>query len=399
MSKALFKTNYFSPKFLLIFASVLLCISVHSQKRNAGFIKGSYKKNGYDWWWHSFVAKDKLTGELQPFFIEYYFINPKLAKDSVVLGQYEYNKKNKNRPAYAMLKCGTWTKNGAVQIHNFYPMSTSSFDKKELNVKIGNAILTETKLSGSVSVSQEEAKAKPEMMCDAGEMSWDLTVDKKLSYNVGYGAGGFFRALKAFRMYWHVQGMLSEFKGTIEYNDRIYEVEPETSFGYQDKNWGVDYTNPWVWLNCNNLKNRNGERLAATSLDVGGGRPVVFGIPFNKKILVAFYYKGILYEYNFSKFWKKSKTDLNCYSDDKFVYWKIVATNKKSKLEIDFKCPKDKMLKVKYENPKGEFNHTNLWNGGHAEGTIKFYLKEKKNWKLMDELTGSYGGCEFGEYN
>jgi hypothetical protein len=52
------------------------------------------------------------------------------------------------------------------------------------------------------------------------------------------------------------------------------------------------------------------------------------------------------------------------------VYWKIVATNKKSKLEIDFKCPKDKMLKVKYENPKGEFNHTDLWNGGHAEGTI-----------------------------
>ena len=45
-------------------------------------------------------------------------------------------------------------------------------------------------------------------------------------------------------------------------------------------------------------------------------------------------YKGKLYEYNFSKFWKKSKTDLNCYSDDTFVYWKIVATNKKSKLEI-----------------------------------------------------------------
>lgn len=392
------RTKVKIEKTLAICLFFVLFSNVFSQHRNAGFIKGSYKKKGYDWWWHSFVAKDKLTGELQPFFIEYYFINPKFAKDSVILGQSKWNQKEGNKPGYAMLKCGTWEENGAVQIHNFYPMSQSFFDKKKLNVKIGQALLTETKLSGVVRVTKDEAFSKPEMMSDAGELKWDLSVDKKLSYNVGYGAGAFFRSLKAFRMYWHVEGMLSDFKGTIEYNGRMYDVEPETSFGYQDKNWGVDYTNPWVWLNCNNLKNRNGERLKATSLDVGGGRPVVFGIPFNKKILVAFYYEGKLFEYNFSKFWKQSETVLNCYSDASFVYWKIEATNKQSKLEIDFKCPKSKMLKVKYENPKGEFNHIDLWNGGHAEGTIKFYLKDKKSWKLKDELNGSLGGCEFGEY-
>lgn len=387
---------YLSLKSVFIYF-LLFSNGTFAQKRNAGFLKGTYGKKGYDWWWHSFVAKDRITGELQPFYIEYYFINPKLAKDSVVLGQEKWNKLAGNRPGYALLKCGTWAENRAVQLHNFYPMSESAFDKKKLSVHIGKSTLTETSLSGQVIVSESQA-SNPAWLSNAGEMSWDLKVEKKLTYDVGYGAGAFFRMLKAFKMYWHVEGMLSEFKGTVTYNGRVFDVDPVYSFGYQDKNWGVDYTNPWVWLNCNNLKNKAGEQMQQTSLDVGGGRPVVFGIPFNKKILVAFYYKGKLYEYNFSKFWKKSKTSLNCYTDNQFVYWKIDAINKNSKLEIDFKCPKNKMLKVNYENPKGEYNHINLWNGGHAEGTIKLYHKSNKKWILQDELTGSLGGCEYGEY-
>ncbi len=80
------------------------------------------------------------------------------------------------------------------------------------------------------------------------------------------------------------------------------------------------------------------------------------------------------------------------------MYWIIDAANKISKLEIDFKCPKNKILKVNYENPKVEYNHINLWNGGHVEGTIKLYHKSNKNWILQEELTGSLGGCEYGEY-
>ncbi len=363
--------------------------------KNAGFLKGSYLKNGYDWWWHSFVAVNRETGEIQSFFIEYYFINPKLAKDSVVFGQVPGKPQ---KPGYAMLKCGTWKENGAVQLHNFYSMSQASFDTKKLNVKIGQAVLTETSLSGKVHVDSIEAGLHPEWMSDGGSMQWNLTATKVLSYDAGYGTGRFFRALKAFKMYWHVQGMLTQFKGEIIYNGEVFDVFPETSFGYQDKNWGRDYTNPWIWLNCNNWRDKQGNALTRTSLDVGGGRPVVFGIPFNEKVLVAFYDEGKLIEFNFSKIGKKAKTNLDCSKDEKNVFWKITATNRHYKLLIDFHCPRNTMLKVNYENPKGERNHTELWNGGYAQGSLTLFEKVGGKWQEKKTIYGSLGGCEFGKY-
>lgn len=56
------------------------------------------------------------------------------------------------------------------------------------------------------------------------------------------------------------------------------------------------------------------------------------------------------------------------------------------------------MLLVNYESPKGEKNHNKLWNGGHAEGTIKLFKKKNNELILVDELEGSLGGCEYGEY-
>ena len=49
-------------------------------------------KNGYDWWWHSFVATHAETGELKPFFIEYYVINPGLWKGQIIFGQKKVNR-------------------------------------------------------------------------------------------------------------------------------------------------------------------------------------------------------------------------------------------------------------------------------------------------------------------
>jgi tocopherol cyclase len=56
------------------------------------------------------------------------------------------------------------------------------------------------------------------------------------------------------------------------------------------------------------------------------------------------------------------------------------------------------MLLVNYESPNGDKNHNKLWNGGHAEGTVKLYRKEKRKFILIDELDGCLGGCEYGEY-
>jgi tocopherol cyclase len=364
--------------------------------KNAYRLTRKTKKNGYDWWWHSFVGKHETTGETRPFFIEYYVINPGLWNGEIVLGQSKENKLQKRPPVYAMLKAGSWGKE-KVQLHNFYGIDRFQASAKELDCKIGLAVIREDYLKGSVAVTKEEAENNPGMMSDYGTMSWELKAKKLIKYDVGYGSSNLFNRLNAFRMYWHVGGMLTEFDGEVFFNGERYIVSPQTSYGYQDKNWGVDYTNPWIWLNCNNFTSVKNNQPVNASLDLGGGCPTVFGIPLQRKILTAFYYEGKFYEFNFSKFWIYSKQQFSSHEDKEYIYWDIISKNKKVILEIHFKCRKDYLLNVNYENPAGEKNHNKLWNGGHAEGTITI-SKNNKQKTLIDELHGSFGGCEYGEY-
>ncbi len=124
--------------------------------RNGYMLKGKLARRGYDWWWHSLVGVSEKTGEKQPFFIEYYVINPALGGTKAQLGQLPANKKKGIRPSYAMVKAGRWGSPDAsgekhmAQLHNFYPISQFSADPDSMNVKIGKHTATETRLVGSV---------------------------------------------------------------------------------------------------------------------------------------------------------------------------------------------------------------------------------------------------------
>lgn len=365
--------------------------------KNAYRLTKSLSKRGYDWWWHSFVASKAKTGELKPFFIEYYVINPGLWKGNIVWGQEKESKANKQKPCYAMLKVGTWG-DDKVQLHNYYNISDFYASPKELKCKIGPNKLSENKLSGEVRVSEQDKLSFPERMSDSGTMAWNLTVEKKVQFDVGYGSSKLFNLLGAFHMYWHVQGMKSEYSGEVIFNDEKFIVHPENSYGYQDKNWGKDYTNPWIWLNCNNFKSKKTGEQADASFDLGGGCPKIFGLSLPRRILTALYYKGTFIEFNFSKFWKRSTQQFNTNEDDQYVYWNVLSENRTYRIDVKFKCEKSKLLHVNYENPEGIKNHNKLWNGGHAEGSLKLYKKESKDFVLLDELYGCLGGCEYGEY-
>lgn len=207
-----------------------------------------------------------------------------------------------------MLKAGCWGKDAAVQIHNFYGIDDFSVSRRAMDVRIGPHTATETRIIGAVKVSEQEAVDRPELMCGPGEMNWDIEVQKALAFDVGLGACGIMRSLNAFQMFWHVQGMKTLYNGTIVFNGEELEVLPDTCCGYAGKNWGSDYTPIWTWLSCNNFTSRtSGEKPPLTSLDVGGAVPIVFGKILPRRLLIAFYYKGKLFEFNFTKFWLKPK--------------------------------------------------------------------------------------------
>ena len=83
-------------------------------------------------------------------------------------------------------------------------------------IEAADCLASETVLKGSVAITSEEAAAHTEWMCDAGEMTWDLTIDKQIAFNVGYGASKPLRDAEAFAMYWHAEGMkMLQYEGKI----------------------------------------------------------------------------------------------------------------------------------------------------------------------------------------
>ena len=347
----------------------------HDVKRDSCMLHGPLAYHGYDWWWHSFTAQDAETGEDKPFFIEFFVCNPALAEDKPVLGQFAENRAAGKKPSYLMVKAGTWGEDA-------------------------DCLACETALKGSVDITEEDAAAHPEWMCDAGTMTWDLAIDKKIAFNVGYGASKPLRDAEAFAMYWHAEGMKSAYRGTILYNGRQYTVTPERCYGYADKNWGRDFTTPWVWLSSNCLISRKtGKQLLNSVFDIGGGRPKIYFVPLDRRLLGVFYYEGKEYDFNFSKLHLMVKTTFSFEELDEEVVWHVRQENIHAAMETEVHCLKKDMLLINYEAPDGSRHHDRLWNGGNGWGTVKLYDRKDGQFILTDEIEASHIGCEYGEYD
>ena len=241
----------------------------HDIRRNAFMLTGAFAYEGYDWWWHSFTGVSDRTGEEKQFFIEFFTCNPALGEDKPILGQSPENKEHNKRPSYLMVKAGCWGE-GKCQLHRFFPWSEVSIaNTVPFRVSAADCVCSETLLQGSVTVTAEQAD-DPGYMCDKGSMEWSLSIDKQIPFNVGYGASAPMRRAEAFEMYWHAEGMKSQYSGHVTINGERYTVIPERSFGYADKNWGRDFTSPWVWLSsCSLTSLRTGKRLENSVFDIG----------------------------------------------------------------------------------------------------------------------------------
>ncbi|MFA6796105.1 MAG: tocopherol cyclase family protein [Bacilli bacterium] len=366
-------------------------------KRN-GLMLSKRNKKGYDWWWHSFTAVNEKTGKEQPFYIEFYVTNPGYRSDEPQLSQ---NSRKKKKPCYVMINVGTWGEHPR-QIHNFYSVNELKASRNRLDISVGNCTLTETHTSGKVSVSKEDAKNKKELMSDFGTMEWDLQIDKKIAFNVGYGANSFFRWLNCFSMFWHAEGMKTLYEGYIILDGEKYLVSKDKSYGYADKNWGRDFTSPWVWISsCDIYSETQKKQLNNSAFDIGGGCPIVFGIPLKNKLLGQFTYEGNDIEFNFSKFWKSSKSTFVFSKKNKeCIQLDIVLKNKKYELICKAKSYKKENLFINYESPKGEKKHNHLWNTGNAFGTLVLQkINRNGEKKILDIMTFKHAGCEFGKYD
>ncbi len=367
--------------------------------RDSYMLTGKFAKKGYDWWWHSFTGTSKRTGEEKSFFIEFYLCNPLGGGSRPILGQLPANRRAGKKPSYLMVKAGAWGED-AAQLHRFFAWRDVEVNRRTpFALAAGDCSLSETATKGRICLTEEEAAAHPEYLCQAGKMSWNLKIRKKIPFNVGYGAGRLLRALHAFEMYWHAEGMKTEYSGTVRWNGEEYDVVPEKSYGYADKNWGSDFTSPWLWLSSSRMVSRlTGKPLQNSAFDIGGGRPRVFGIPLDRKLLGAFYYEGREYEFNFSKFWDGVRTKFDCRETEEEILWRVRQESRKALMYTQVRCRKKDMLLINYEAPDGSRKHKRLWNGGNGTGRIRLYRKKGIRRILVDDVDVKNVGCEYGEY-
>lgn len=370
--------------------------------RNEFMLRGPLAKKGYDWWWHSLTAENAETGEKKPFFIEFFTCNPGRAEDEpVIVWNREDLQKKGTLPSYLMVKVGFWGEDHG-QLHRFFPWKdVEMHPDAPYYVSAADCNCSETHTEGKILITPEEAEAHPEWMSDAGTMEWNIDIKKEIAFHVGYGASRFFRKINAFEMFWHAEGMKTKYSGEIILNGVKYIVKPETCNGYADKNWGGDFTSPWVWLSSNNLTSKKtGKKLENSVFNIGGGRPKIYFVALDRKLLGEFYYEGKDYEFNFSKFWTLSGTKFDCWETEDAIHWHVVQTTKNSKLDTEITCLKKDMLNINYEAPTGLKRHNRLWNGGNGTGTLKLYKRSLfGKEELIDEVYAEGIGCEFGEYD
>ncbi len=375
--------------------------NISDLNRDEWMLRGPLAKQGYDWWWHNFTAIKEDTGEEKPFYVEFFTCNPALAGEEPRLVWHLPEEKRKGqKPSYLMVNVGFWGEQHG-QLHRFFPWkAVSMHEDAPYEVRAEDCYCSETATWGTVSVTPEERDAHPEWMSDAGTLSWNLKIDKKIAFHVGYGASKFFRRLNAFEMFWHAEGMKTAFSGEVILNGERYLVRPETCYGYSDKNWGGDFTSPWVWLSSNNLVSRKtGKRLENSAFEIGGGRPKVFGLALDRKLLGAMFYEGRNYDFNFSKFWTLSRTKFDCEETADEIHWHVLQTTFYAKLDTVIRCKKKDMLLINYEAPTGLKRHNRLWNGGNGTGVLKLYKRRFGRDILIDEIEARNIGCEYGEYD
>lgn len=116
-------------------------------------------------------------------------------------------------------------------------------------------------------------------------------------------------------------------------------------------------------------------------------------------MLSAFWYEGEGYEFNFSKFWTLTRTKFDCKETHDEIIWYVRQENIKAVMETQVRCFKKDMVLVNYEAPDGTKRHNRLWNGGNGTGSVKLYKKKKSKLELIDDISVSHIGCEYGEYD
>lgn len=366
----------------------------------------SKKKFGINYWRFFFNAIEKNSGAQQMFYLEFEMLNPWLSADKAILGykprvsisaedlQYALagteNAKNIQtetilQPSYCAVRIGKFGKNGK-QLCSYYPLNEVSFDAKPFEIVAGQNVFNENKLQGSIHITKEDLNDFPELMCDYGNASWNLSYLMNVLCANGYNANG---------NRWFPAGLNVSYSGSITFDETEYIIDPSRSYGFMERLWGKSLMEPWFHISSANLiSNITGKPLEAASFSVQGVFDQHVSFAGNiEKSQILFSLDG---SNKYSDVWQCTQMPSVEEIDQNNLHWSVSIHNKQWIIDVDAFCQINELTNRSIELPEGQRKVLNVLQGGSGSGEIKIYRKSGKNLEQIEFAKFTNCVCEFG---
>lgn len=370
-------------------------------------LTGSHKHIGINIWRFYFNAVRKSTGNDQPFFIEFEFLNSWVSQNEVVLGyqsrvnvttdDLQYALTGTGAPAalqgeklavpsYVVIRIGKLGREGR-QLCKYIAPSAVHFEQKNFKIETEAGWFTETGLQGAIEISEKENLEHPEYFCNSGKASWNLAYEITNESIDGY---------KNSSEKWFPSGLKALFEGEITYDDEKYSVIPGKSFGYVERYWNKSLPETWFHISSSNLFSIiSGKPLFNSGFSVQG--------IFQNRVSLISTFEGTQIDFcannsqrSYSVVWNCSQVPGTDDVNEDQLHWSVSITNKIWVIDIDLFCKINELSSRHIELPEGNRNVLSVLQGGTATGEIKLYRKLKKGIEQIEYAKIVSAFCEFG---
>ena len=368
-------------------------------------LRGKLRQEGFERWRYVFSALNRSTSQEKKFFIELYIVNPALSPKSAVISQKSrlaYSESDLQyalagtdsashasdeldvKPSYVLIKAGVFG-NGGKHMNKFYASSLFGYVKNTGNFKVGDCLFGANSLSGTIAVSEQDLRLRPELLCNSGSMNWELKFERTIESSPLYNRKNYF---------WAPIGEKTLFSGSVHFDNQEFVVLPKSSNGYIDKCWGDSLNSPYFHLSSSKMTSIiSGKPLLNSSFALQG--------EFCGKLCAILDIEGQKYSIDNKKIFKKDVimhdcSQINDTVDGEKVHWTVSIHKGKFVIDIDIFCKGKNLFIRDYEMTQGKRCLLKIL-AGSGTGEIRIYKKTGKNLELLEHANIHDSICEFGQ--
>lgn len=363
-----------------------LSFNKSDRKRDSFMLKGALAKHGFDAWRHCFTGVGRTSGEKRSFMLEYYCVNPQLAEDEPVFAE------DGRKPSYLCVRAVVLGEGGSVLNRYFTWDATSTGEEMDLLISAEDCFLSETRTMGRIEVGPQDREKDSDRYPDVGRIVWDLRIDKRIAFNLGYTTSGPLRSTYIMNAFWHTEGMKTCYSGTIVWNGEEYQVEADSSDGIADKVWGKDPGDKWAFVGCSDLISKKRGKLSNSAFTFGQGMRIQVGpIDTLDEAIGGVYLEGDTYEFNFSKVWTLTQNRVKIRKKSNWVLFSMIEETPTTRVRVKILISEQSIKRTLIETPSGDRRKILYAGRGKAELILerkKISLRNKWTWEKEDILKG-----------